>query len=66
MKNCIDEYTNISAGFDGIFFVCVQVQVGYSKVERASTWIVLRLQELDMLKSCVKELLEMKPELRLL
>jgi hypothetical protein len=35
------------------------------KVNRASTGIALRLQEWDLLKICLKELFEMKPELRM-
>ena len=65
LKIYIDENmtASITSDFDGIYLY--KVQVGYSKVERASTGIALRLQEWDMLKSCVKELLEMKPELRI-
>ena len=46
-------------------FIYNKVYVWNYKVERVSTGIVLRLQEWDTLKSCVKELLQMEPELRM-
>lgn len=61
----IDEnvIASIRTGFDGVYLR--KVQVGNLKVNRASTGIALRLQEWDLLKICLKELFEMKPELRM-
>jgi len=65
LKIFIDENVtaSIMTGFDGVYLRKVYV-VNY-KVERVSTGIALRLQEWDTLKSCVKELLQMEPELRM-